>query len=188
MIVVMAGLPGTGKSAIARQLAVRLPAAVLDKDEVREALFSPDLVEYSTRQDDFCVDVLLETAAYLLRHDAVQHVILDGRTFSRRYQVERVERFAEQLEAPVSIIECVCSADTAHRRLRNDVAGRNHVASNRDIALYEAIKARFQPIQRPKLVLDTEQDVSTCVRQCLAYLGACLDQHLSQPVSEPVAL
>lgn len=167
----MAGLPGTGKSTVARQLAARLPAALLDKDRVRDALFSPDLVEYSTRQDDFCMEVLLDTAAYLLRHDAVQHVILDGRTFSRTYQIERVEASAAQWRAPLRIIECVCSDDTARRRLSEDAAVGKHRARNREFGLYLAIQARFQPIREPKLVLDTERDLTACVEQCLAYLS-----------------
>ena len=40
MIVIMAGLPGTGKSTLARALAQRLAGAVLDKDEIRAALFA----------------------------------------------------------------------------------------------------------------------------------------------------
>ena len=35
MIVTMAGLPGTGKSTLARILAQRLPGAVLDKDIIQ---------------------------------------------------------------------------------------------------------------------------------------------------------
>lgn len=178
MIVVMAGLPGTGKSTIAGQLAATLPAAVLDKDRVREALFPAGLIEYSTRQDDFCMEIMLETAAYLLRNTSVQHIIIDGRTFSREYQVVRVKEFAEQLGVSLEIIECVCSDDTARRRLGADAAAGKHLARNRDLDLYQAIKARFQPIPEPKLVIHTDQDLSTCVAQCLAYLRS----RLAQPV------
>ena len=66
MIVIMAGLPGTGKSTLARALAQRLPGAVLDKDAIRAALFQPAYVEYSPAQDDFCQEIMLQTAAYLL--------------------------------------------------------------------------------------------------------------------------
>ena len=52
MVVIMAGLPGSGKSTVARALAERLPATVLDKDVIRAALFAPAHVEYSRVQDD----------------------------------------------------------------------------------------------------------------------------------------
>jgi len=70
MIVIMAGLPGTGKSTLARALAQRLPGTVLDKDAIRAALFQPPHVEYSLAQDDFCQEIMLQTAAYLLAKDA----------------------------------------------------------------------------------------------------------------------
>ena len=47
MIAIMAGLPGSGKSTVARALAQRIPAAVLDKDIIRAAIFPPAHVEYS---------------------------------------------------------------------------------------------------------------------------------------------
>jgi len=90
MIVMMAGLPGTGKSTLARALAERTSGLVLDKDQIRQALFAPADIEFSTEQDDFCMGVMLETAAYVLGKNPGRHVFLDGRPFSRRYQIERV--------------------------------------------------------------------------------------------------
>ena len=53
MFVIVAGLPWARKSTPARALAQRLGGAVLDKDEIRAALFHPPLIEYSVAQDDF---------------------------------------------------------------------------------------------------------------------------------------
>ena len=66
MIILMAGLPGTGKSTLARELAHRTDGAVLGKDEVRAALFAPEDIEYSVAQDDFVMDIMLQAATYLL--------------------------------------------------------------------------------------------------------------------------
>ena len=100
MLILMAGLPGTRKTTVARQLAERLKAAILSKDTVRHALFPPEMVEYSTEQDDFVIDLLLRTAEYIWERDPEQIVILDGRTFSRESQRRHVIEFAERQRQP----------------------------------------------------------------------------------------
>ena len=102
-LIVMAGLPGTGKSTIAQALAQPLAAMVLDKDRIRAALFPVAEIEYSTEQDDFCMRIMLQVAGYLLQHQQ-KRVILDGRTFSRRYQISQVRGFARRLGVPCRVI------------------------------------------------------------------------------------
>jgi adenylylsulfate kinase len=168
MLIVMAGLPGTGKSTLARRLARELPAIVLDKDAVRAALFPPFEIEYSTPQDDLCVDIILQVARYLLRKDADRHVIIDGRTFSRAYQVETVRAYARDLGLECVWIECVCSDAAVRQRLNRDVARGTHPAENRTYEMYLSVKARAEPIAGPKLVIDTEGDIDSAVAECLA--------------------
>jgi len=166
MIVMMAGLPGTGKSTLARAVAERMNGAVLDKDEIRQALFAPGDIEFSTEQDDFCMEVMLETAAFVLGKNPSRHVFLDGRPFSRRYQVERVIECARSLGQPWRIVECVCAEATAKARL----AEQKHPAANRDFALYLRVKARFEEITSPKTVVDTGQELEACVEEAMAGL------------------
>ena len=170
MIVIMAGLPGTGKSTLARALARRLPGLVLDKDAIRAALFQPGYVEYSLAQDDFCQEIMLQTAAYLLGKNAQIHVLLDGRTFSRRYQRERVAEFCSQMGNTLATLECVCSEATALARLSEAVAANTHLAANRTPELYREIRKTWEPIDDPKLVIDTDGNVSATVDLALRYL------------------
>jgi len=166
----MAGLPGTGKSTLARELAARTLGRVLSKDEIRHAIFLPDEIEYSTRQDDYCLQVMLETAGYLLTKDPARVIFLDGRPFSRRYQIENVIASAASLQQPWRIIECVCSEETARRRLVADADADTHPAGNRDYQLYLDVKSRFEAITHSKTAVDTELPLKTCVQQALAAL------------------
>src|SRR2546429_8606008 len=142
MLIAMAGLPGTGKSTLANHLADACACTVLDKDSIRSALFPIAQIEYSTRQDDFCMSILFQVASYMLRNDTSLYVILDGRTLSRKYQVAAVDQLAEELKTPLKIIECVCSDEAVRKRLEEKVTMEaKHLAGNRDYHLYLTIKA-----------------------------------------------
>ena len=167
MLVLMAGLPGTGKSTLSRMLAAELGGTVIDKDQVRASLFSPPDIEYSTEQDDFCMAVMLKVAGYLLPKDPVRLVFFDGRTLSRTYQLKRATGFAEAIGHPWRILECTCREETARRRLSDDPT---HIAANRNFELYKKIKARFEPITMPKTVIDTDQPLEACVQLATAAL------------------
>lgn len=157
MLVIMAGLPGTGKSTVARAFAEQMQGVVLDKDPIRRALFPSDEIEYSTEQDDFCMEVMLQTAAYLWRKNPDRVIFLDGRTFSQSYQIRRAVEFAEASGQSWRILECVCSETSARERLGRDAAEGRHPAANRDFNLYLRVKAAFEPITIPKVVIDTDQ-------------------------------
>jgi predicted kinase len=176
MLIAMAGLPGTGKSTLARALAEDLrqdgiEAIVLDKDETRAALFPPPTIEYSAEQDDLCVEIMLQVAAFLLRRDPERVIVLDGRTFTRTSQVMHIAA-AERFGSPLIFIECRCDDATALQRLIEDRALGRHLAANRSAALYLELKAGAEPLTMPHLVIDTDQPLADALSECRAYLDA----------------
>jgi predicted kinase len=172
MIVLMAGLPGTGKTTLARELALRTGGRVLSKDDIRHALFAANEIEYSSHQDDFCLHVTLETAAFLLQKNRSRIVFLDGRPFSRHYQIDNVLNAAASLHQSWRILECICPAELARERIEKQSAAGAHAAANRDFQLYLEVKSRFEAITLPKTVIDTAQSLEACVQQTLATLSS----------------
>ncbi len=170
MIVLMAGLPGSGKTTLARELASRAGGRLLSKDEIRHALFASEEIEYSSRQDDFCLHIMLETAGQLLERNGDRIILLDGRPFSRRYQIENVVSTAASLHQRWRILECICPEEICRKRLEDQSASGSHPAGNRDFRLYLEVKSRFEAITLPKTVIDTSQPLEACVEQALAVL------------------
>lgn len=170
MIVLFAGLPGTGKSTLADALASATGGHILNKDRIRAALFGPHQISYSREQDDFCQTIMLQSADFLLQKGVSLPLILDGRTFSRPYQVEAVRAFAHEHKRGLAIIECICSDEVAQARLEADQSSGIHLAANRTFRLYQSLKVQFEPIAGPKLTLDTASPIDQLLEQCLRYL------------------
>jgi adenylylsulfate kinase len=143
----MAGLPGTGKTALAKALAKRLGGVVLSKDDVRAALFPPGAITYSSGQNDFCMSVMLMAAQRIAAERSVPFVFLDGRTFSRTHHVKRVGQSAGMVGAECSILHLHCPESQALQRIKQDRA--KHPAKNRDPLLYFLVKSYFEPITLP---------------------------------------
>jgi predicted kinase len=172
MLIVMAGLPATGKSSLAAALQSVLGAVVLNKDTVRAVLFPAPVLDYSTTQDDVCMAAIYQAAAVIHQSLPRQAVILDGRTFLRFYQIHDVLALAASLNTPAHIIECVCEDDIAKARLERDLVRGEHPAGNRTYALYLVLKAAAEPITVPRLLLDTgKSSLEECVRRSIIFLG-----------------
>ncbi|MEA4907379.1 MAG: ATP-binding protein [Chloroflexi bacterium] len=171
MIIAMTGLPGTGKSTLAKALSQALPALILDKDVVRAALFPAGEIEYSTHQDDFVIQVMLQVADFYVRKDATRHILLDGRPFSKQSQVDTLVAYGRQHGWDLRFIHCVCSDDVARARIERDAAAGQHLAANRDFNLYLRLKAQADPLQVPHLGLDTGRPLPACIQDCLGYLS-----------------
>jgi adenylylsulfate kinase len=89
--------------------------------------------------------------ATICKKNPEANIILDGRTYSKRYQIEALKSAAKQLNTPLRIIECVCSEESSRKRLEHY---QKHLAKDRDFSLYQQIKAAADPITEPKLLID----------------------------------
>ena len=171
LLIAMAGLPGTGKSAIAAELEKRLHALLLNKDEIRAQLFPGETIDFSREQDDLCMEVIFVIAEYLLRTNPKQTIIIDGRTFSRSYQVEHLLSRADLLKVKPVIIECICDDIVARQRIEHDLHAGTHPAGNRTYKLYQELKEKAEPIRAERLVIDTGREpLEKSLERCMVYL------------------
>ena len=178
MLILMVGLPGTGKSTLSHALVERFGGFVLDKDVIRPALFGPSQIEYTVEQDDFCQQVMLETAEYLLKRKPKLRVLLDGRPFSRAYQRESVHQAANKIGTPLAVVECVASTETALARIRRDLESGSHLAANRTPELYHDKRRDFErePVRAPRLTVSSDHDLERSIVEVERYLNQLIER------------
>lgn len=166
----MAGLPATGKSTIARELAVLYKAPLFDKDRVREAVFGPYHVGYTREQNDLVMRMLYLAVEHLAASRAVPLVLLDGRTYSRRYQVAELAELARRLEAELVVIECFAARETVRERLAADDVSAGtpaHPAHDRTFERWLELEAASDPIEIAAVRLETSRlSLSESIEAC----------------------
>jgi adenylylsulfate kinase len=171
VLVVLAGLPGVGKSTLACALAERLGALIIDKDAIRDAIFPPSEVDYSDPQNALSTDVAYMVIAYILERDPGKLIVLDGKPFSRQAQREEAREVAKGAGSGFRLIHCVAPDEVVRQRLEREAArDPRTLVADRTFAKYLRIKAVFEPIAMPHLVLDTTASLEEQVVACARFL------------------
>jgi predicted kinase len=144
-LVVVCGLPGVGKTTVARRAADRLDARLLRTDEVRKDLF-PD-PEYSSEETAAVYDEVLRRARQELTTG--ESVVLDG-----TFRTERLrERAADVAGGQGAAFELV-AVDSEESVVRRRIAERNGDASDADFEIYGVIAEEFEPIDCEHATVD----------------------------------
>lgn len=160
-LILLCGLPGTGKSLLAQRLAQRLPIVTLAGEPARHRLFAPPT--YTPQESDIVDQTLLEVAAELL--GAGHSVMVDALNLLHR-QRQPYFNLAERLGVQLLIVQTTAAPEIVRRRLAEEQAGRGaNASSDSDWAVYLACADQVEPIRRPHRVVDTSGDIAAVVEE-----------------------
>ena len=146
MIVIICGLPGVGKTTLARSLAPLINATVLSTDKIRKELIATPTYVWEERR--LVYDVLMLIAKYL--HNVGVNCILDA-TFTTESSRKELRRKLAPTSNQFSTIECICSEDIIMSRLKN----RKNDYSDADISIYRKMKKIYEPVRGEHIIVDT---------------------------------
>lgn len=148
MIIIVLGLPGSGKSFFASRLAQRLSAHYINSDAIRKAMGAWGKYTFEDKR-----------AVYLRMRDLTREGVLQGNdvvvdaTFYRKELRDLFLRLADEMNTTLRFIRIHAVADIVKERL-----SKPRENSEADYAVYQTLKGEYEEITEPHFELVSQQD------------------------------
>ncbi len=176
-LVLVGGLPGTGKSTLAAGLATRAGFHVISSDRMRKELagLEPEVSAaagfgegiYTPSWNERTYEALFDDARRRLRRGG--RVIIDASFREERRRAAFLE-LSDSLRVPGIFLLLQAPPERVHRRIEARTSG----PSDADLSTYEAVAIRWQPPSSGTEALtrsvDTGQTAAWSIEQSLAHL------------------
>lgn len=146
MILIICGLPGVGKTTLAKFLAPLIDGKILSTDKIRKELFSHPT--YLRKERKFVYNVMVLIAKYL--HKSGINCILDA-TFNIEKSRQEIKTKLQLSEDEFFIIKCFCPEIIVKSRLKD----RKDEYSDADYSIYKKMKKIFEPVKMAHIDVNT---------------------------------
>lgn len=171
----MSGIPGSGKTAIARRLGTAISAFVLDHDDTKSALLSCGIDEVSAGRGSY--ETLKVLSQSLVKQG--KSVIIDSPCLYKQLLNHGLD-LAEAEGIKYGYIECCLDdEDVLQRRLTTRPKMPSQVGSlddtivrdGKNVLVRDLFRSWARDMQRPPrnyLAIDTKQPIDVCVEQAVS--------------------
>ncbi len=163
MLYIVCGLPGTGKTTLAKMIADETKSFVLNTDIIRRKII--DDPKYTEREKELIYNLLFEIAEKFLMTG--KNVVLDG-TFYREELRKKDKKMAERAKSKYKIIEVTCSEEIIRKGMEK--RKKKGSESDADFEIYKKIKKQFEPVREKHIVLDTTEGFEKAIGKFLKKL------------------
>lgn len=155
LLLLVSGLPGTGKSHLCHKLAERVPLVILESDALRQALFvNPS---YSAAESSYLFRAIHLLIEHLLKEGIP--LVLDATNLSERHR-EHLYSIADRLNAKLVIVQVKAQPELVRQRLEERAQTQQRIdSSEANWTVYEKMQPTVERIRRHHFVVDTSRDI-----------------------------
>ena len=165
VLVVLVGLPASGKSRVAGELRERTGAVVLESDALRRLLFPQHT--YSARESQQLFAAIHAAIDELLSEGAT--VVLDATNLAEEERAP-LRDMAARWDAKLVFVR-VTAPDSLIRRRLTSRSADDIDGSEADVRVYERMRSRVEELRQPHHIVDTSQEIGPALAVIVRELG-----------------
>jgi len=167
-LIMLSGLPGTGKSTLCRKLREHLPVVVVESDAVRMTLFARPT--FSVEESERVFDVVHLAIAGLLKKGLP--VVMDATNLMERHRAT-VYGIAEACGLPLIIVRVEAAPAVVKERLEQRAAS-NSAPYAADWEVYRRMRFRRERISRGHIGVNTSKGLDQALEAIVAAVESVL--------------
>ena len=164
-LLMLAGLPGSGKTTFAGALTARSPFVVLESDRLRKTLVSKP--QYTADE---------HSRVFRACHKLIDEflgkgfpVLLDATNLGQRNR-RPVIALARRHDVPLAVVVVTAPPEVVRQRLRDRESGGDpDTWSDAGVAIYDRMAPAWQPVRRQHFEVDTSQDTTPSLQRVLEW-------------------
>lgn len=148
MMIIVAGLPGSGKSYFASRLAKEREARYISSDLTRKEMEAGGRYEFDNKLDVY-KEMARRTGVFMRKGE---EVVVDA-TFYRHEMRSLFFALANLLREKVAYLEIVANEDLIRKRISTP-----RLSSEADYSVYKLIRQQYEKIDNKHLVIESKSD------------------------------
>lgn len=161
MLILLAGLPGTGKTTLGKNLSVELDAIHLNSDVIRKSHLEKRT--YSEEEKQLVYEKLFDETEKEIKQG--KNVIIDA-TFYREKLRDNAIEIAKRNNVEYFILKC----NLDEKILKKRIESRKDSESEANFEIYKKINRKFEEIKEEYLEIDCSRKIEEQIQEALNYL------------------
>ncbi len=178
-LIVLVGLPGSGKTTVAKKIVEKTQAELIDFDSIKKDVVPKDVAtKHIEKGEPFPLKYRTgihrrarKKLSAAFRESPTQTVVADE-TFHLRDLRRKMSQEGKALGANVHFVEVVCGDETVLRdRLLKGKDRESHILGDKSLRMHEGFKKVWEPLTEPHTIVDTSRELAPQIEKLVEKLS-----------------
>ncbi|MDM8556846.1 AAA family ATPase [Desulfococcaceae bacterium HSG7] len=160
-LILIAALPGVGKTTLAKEFARQTKGAHFDLDDIKRVVVPQDIVTEGIDPPEYRYKYYAEAIRKLpdLFAETPEQLVIMDETFHLQEFRQMWDEAAKELNIRLHWVEAVCDEEIVKERLNVGKNRENHILAGKGYQMHLLFKQAFEPLKGPHETVDTNKDI-----------------------------